>query len=159
MEKRLTPAQEGFCHNFASVESETFNRKLKSALAAGYSASSAATTATKLTNENPATMARIEEIRQKNYSENRPNCLSKFEFIYNQAIKKKDLANANVAAKHFAQACGVLKADNIIEKTAEKVILDETQKKEAKEYAKYRLLRGLQEEHKLRQQEDFSEVE
>ena len=68
--KTLDPREEMFCSNYCALGSDTFHVKGKSALAAGYSESSAGNIATKLLKD-PAVQARIQELHAENMSRNR----------------------------------------------------------------------------------------
>jgi len=133
--KRLTPQQKLYCWHYASVESESWSKGGKSAELAGYKSSGNSATALL---KKPKIQARIQEILKENYSENRSKCLSHFEFIFNRSVAKDDMANANVAAKHFAQACGYLRESGLPSDKKEQQELTTEQQELFDEYLAFR---------------------
>ena len=124
-ENTLTPKQEDFAWHYASVDSDTYNFKAKSAEAAKYKA--AAQAATKLL-ANPAVQARIKQIQDANASKNIGRLLSHAEYVYKDSIKNNDRTNANTSIKLQMQACGFLREGVLLtkdEKPPEKLTLEE----------------------------------
>lgn len=133
--KDLSPKMAQFCWQYASIESDTYNFKAKSAEAAGYK--TPANSATELLKK-PKIQERIQEIYEANVSKHLPSLLSKAAYVFNLSLKADDRTNANTAVKLLLQACGFLRDSGLIEAKEEKQELSEEQQKEFERYLSWK---------------------
>lgn len=140
----LTPKEAMFCEYYARSSSESYNKKRESAIRAGYADNtSAGNTATKLTTKKEVSMARIREIYGENVTRETPKHLSDLENHRLLALKLKRIDPANTAKKLQCQILGILPSDASATATTEQVKLSEVQQEQAKKFARWELLQGL----------------
>ena len=143
----LKPKMAMFCEHYARIDSATYGEKKASALAAGYSEGSASNMASRLCNENPVSIARIEAIYLENAKRHKGRLLSHLEYQRIGAVKDKKWDAANTSVKLQAQIFGYLLADSAIGTgDIERKELTEQAKEEAIEFAEWRLLKESRQE-------------
>lgn len=144
----LSPQERLFCEHYCEIAGDCYSNGTAAAKAAKYAEKSAHTAAWKLL-KRPAIREYMQQLWRDNCDRHNitpHKVLSDLEDTRRRAMEKKDYAVVTrcieLTGKYLAMWTDMI---GTAEQTAEQQQLTEQQVKEAKEYAKWRLLKGLTE--------------